>query len=105
MPAGRYAIDDHLRGKPPELVALFERLLTLVQESGPVELEPARVGVAFHGRRRIFGSAKVEPLTKRLYLHGYLIRADIDLDTSFRRLIAEAYDVGQGNNPRPSPGA
>jgi hypothetical protein len=27
MPAGRYAIDDHLRGKPPELVALFELLL------------------------------------------------------------------------------
>jgi hypothetical protein len=120
MPAERYAIDDHLRGKPPELVALFEHLLTLVQESGPVELEPTRVGVAFHGRRRIFGSAKfgrggirghlvlprpvtddprftkVEPLTKRLYFHGYLIRANTDLDASFRRHIDEAYQAGQG---------
>jgi hypothetical protein len=115
-----YTLDEHLRDKPAELVVLLQQLLALVHACGPFDLEPTRVGVVFHGKKRIFGSAKfgrdairghlvlpkqiegdrrfikVEPLTKRLYFHGFLIRERGDLDPSFRRHIELAYRVGQG---------
>jgi hypothetical protein len=94
-------------------------LLALGHACGPLELEPTRAGVVFHGKRRIFGSAKfgrggvrghlvlpqpveddprftkIEPLTRKLYFHGFLIRQNTDLDASFRDHVEEAYRTGQ----------
>jgi hypothetical protein len=117
---GRPTVEDHLRGRPTELVALFQQVLGLVRACGPFDLEPTRVGVTFHGKKRIFGSAKlgrdgvrghlvlpeqvegdrrfvkIEPLTRMLYFHGFLVRDSSDLDASFRRHVEAAYRTGQG---------
>jgi hypothetical protein len=117
----QHGIDDHRRSKPPELIALFDRLLALVRACGPLELEPTRVGVTFHGTRRIFGSAKfgrtdirghlvlperveddprfvtIELLTKTLYFHGFRLNAETDLDAGFRRRIEQAHRSGCGD--------
>jgi hypothetical protein len=122
MPA---SLDDQLHHHPEELVSVLRQLLELVEACGPFDLERTRVGFAFHGRRRIFGSAKlgrsgvrghlvlpkpveddrrftkVEPLTKKLYFHGFLISDAGDLDASFGRYVHTAYWVGQGEtDPR-----
>jgi hypothetical protein len=114
-------VEEHLRHKPPHLVALFRRFLSVAQTFGAVEVEATRVGVVLHGRRRIFGSAKigkdalrghlvlpirvdgdprftkVESLTKSLYFHRFVLSGDADLDESFVRLVERAYRVGAGD--------
>jgi hypothetical protein len=119
------SLDDQLRDHPDELVSLLRQLLELVEACGPFDLERTRVGFAFHGKRRIFGSAKlgrsgvrghlvlpkairddprftkIEPPTKKLYFHGFLIRDADDLDASSGRYVHTAYRVGQGEtDPR-----
>jgi hypothetical protein len=119
------SLDDQLRDHPDELVSLLRQLLELVEACGPFDLERTRVGFAFHGKRRVFGSAKlgrsgvrghlvlpkpirddprftkIEPPTKKLYFHGFLIRDADDLDASLGRYVHTAYRVGQGEtDPR-----
>jgi hypothetical protein len=110
--------DDQLHDQPAELASVLRQLLALVEACGPFDLERTRVGFAFHGKRRIFGSAKpgrsgvrghlvlaerveddrrftkIEPLTKKLYFHGF--RDADQLDEGFGRHVHSAYRVGQG---------
>ena len=126
------SLDDQLRDHPDELVSRFDNCSSLSKHAAPLtwneppfDLERTRVGFAFHGKRRIFGSAKlgrsgvrghlvlpkairddprftkIEPPTKKLYFHGFLIRDADDLDASSGRYVHTAYRVGQGEtDPR-----
>ena len=112
-------IEDHLRGKPAEVVALFDRFLQAVEACGPVTIESTKTGFVLHGRKRIFGQVRatkaglrgflnvarciddprftaVEQLTRRLYFHRFFIRVETELDDSFLDWIGEAYAAGQG---------
>jgi hypothetical protein len=41
---------------------------------------------------------RVNPYTKRLFVHGFLITRDEQLDAQFADWIREAYAVGQGEH-------
>jgi hypothetical protein len=119
----RWTVENYLRAKPAEVVALFHSFLDAVQACGPVDIEPTKTGVALHGSKRIFGSVAatkaglrgflnvpqriddprftaIERLTKRLFFHRFLITSSAELDDTFLKWIAEAYAVGQGAHLR-----
>ena len=55
QPRDGWTVEEHLRDKPAEVVALFHSFLDAVQACGPVDIEPTKTGVALHGSKRIFG--------------------------------------------------
>jgi hypothetical protein len=104
---------------PESTVELFWRFLELARSCGPVTYELQRAGVVLCGRRRIFGSVgvaqtglkghlnlarrladprirKVDPLTRSLFMHRYLVTALAELDDEFGRWLCEARDIGDG---------
>jgi hypothetical protein len=115
-----WTVDDHLRGKAPEAVALFERFVALVAACGPFTYAPAKTTVTFKGTRRGFAGARptdrgvlsgyldleravsdprishVSPYTKRLFVHQFRLATLEQLDDEFAGWVAEAYAVGAG---------
>lgn len=125
----KWTVDDHRRGQPAEVAALFDRFMAAVQACGSVEVQPLERQIVLHGRRRIFASVrpttqglrghlnlarcvedpcftKVEPLTKRLFFHRFILSSLAQLDDEFVGWIGEAYAIGQGahlpDTPQPS---
>jgi hypothetical protein len=113
------SLDDLLRGRPAEVAQMLRRFVAAAEASGHVELEVLDKLVVLHGAQRIFASArpaaaglrghlnllrqvqdprftKIEPLTKRIWYHRYLLKQPDQLDDAFIGWIAEACDVGQG---------
>jgi hypothetical protein len=116
-------VEDQLRGKPPQVIELFQRFMAAVDACGPVDVRADRKVIVLHGSKRIFGSVRmgkdglrghlnlpyhvddrrfplVEPLTRQLYFHRFLLRELAELDDRFVGWIGEAYEVGQGKYPR-----
>jgi hypothetical protein len=115
-----WTVDDHLRGKAPEAVALFERFVALIAACGPFTYAPAKTTVTFKGTRRGFAGARptdrgvlagyldlertvadprithVSPYTKRLFVHQFRLATLEQLDAEFADWVAEAYAVGAG---------
>ncbi len=114
-----WTVEDHLRGKPASVVDLYRRFFQIVQRCGPVELSVARTAITFKGSRRGFAGAKptnrsldgyldlqarlsdprirrVDPYTKRLFVHHFRITSSDELDAEFASWVREAYQVGQG---------
>lgn len=48
-----WTVDDHRRGQPAEVVALFDRFLAAVQACGPLEVQRRERQIVLQGRRRI----------------------------------------------------
>jgi Domain of unknown function (DUF5655) len=112
---GRQRLDDHLAGRSPEVVALFERFRELVERCGPVEPEKTRI--AFHVRmsfaavmlRRAWLDGhvvlarryehprfrRIESFSPRNHLHQFRISSLEELDDEVAAWIAEAYRVGE----------
>ena len=115
-----WTVEDHLRGKPPAAVALFESFVALVTACGPFTYAPAKTMITFKGTRRGFAGARptvqgrlsgyldlqrvvtdprisnVSPYTKRLFVHHYRIDDPGQLDEVFAGWLGEAYAVGAG---------
>jgi hypothetical protein len=112
---------DHLEGKPESSIRLYEKFVALVAACGPFEYIVTKTGIGFRGPRRAFAGAtptnkglrgymdithavddprftRVNPYTKRLFVHGFLITGEAQLDAQFARWICEAYAVGQGDH-------
>lgn len=115
---------DHLGGKPELSIRLYERFVQLVGECGPFEYVVTKTGIGFRGPRRAFAGAtptpkglkgymdltyavddprftRVNPYTKRLFVHGFLITREDQLDDQFADWIRDAYAVGQGDHLMP----
>jgi hypothetical protein len=113
------SLDDLVRDRPAEVAEMFRRFVAAAEAGGQVELEVLDKFVVLHGARRIFASArptaaglrghlnllhqvpdprftKIEPLTKRIWYHRYLLKHPDELDEAFVGWIGEAHDVGQG---------
>lgn len=114
-----WTVDDHLHGRPPAHVELYEQFVALVAACGPFEYSVSKTTITFKGPRRGFAGARpdahglvgyldlsrqlsdprirsAEPYTKRLFVHRFRV-ADIDeLDSEFAGWVREAYAVGQG---------
>jgi hypothetical protein len=108
-----------LDGAPPVAVTLFARFVALARSCGDPVLEIQRDRLVLRGTRRIFASAmphrsglaghlnlprrledprfsRIGPLTRRLYVHHYLLTDAADLDETFASWLTEAYQVGNG---------
>lgn len=117
----RWTIEDHTRGKPPEIVDLFDRLVAAARTFGPVDLAPVKGQVGLRGSRRIYAGAvlrearldgyldlarhvesqrfhHVAPYTKRLWVHHFHLERPADLDGEFIGWIGESHAVGEGRH-------
>jgi hypothetical protein len=127
MPSSEWTVEDHLRGKPATVVALYRRFVELVQACGPFEYAVSKTAITFKGRRRGFAGAKptahgldgyldlqrrvedprirrAAPYTKRLLVHQFRINAPEQFDEEFGGWVREAYQVGQGEHLARRPG-
>lgn len=114
-----WTVDDHLRDKPAESVALFHRFVGLLSSIGEFTYAPSKTTVTFKGTRRGFAGARpdrrglacyldlqrvvedervtnVAPYTAKLFVHHLRISALEQLDSEFLGWLREAYAVGQG---------
>ena len=100
---------------------LFERFSALVDDIGPYELSITKSGIGFSGERRVFATVrpsraglggfvdlayevndarfpKVEPYTKRLFIHKLALDNPNQLDAQFAGWLSDAYRVGAGEH-------
>lgn len=114
-----WTVERHLKDKPAEVVALYERFIALATRCGPFTYAVAKTAITLKGSRRGFAGAapgatslggyfdlqrevegpqirRSSPYTKRLFVHQFrVVRLD-QLDDNFATWISEAYQVGQG---------
>jgi hypothetical protein len=109
-------VEDHLAGKPAEIVATYRALEAAVRELGPVEVLAESTRIAFH-RRMSFAACtvrqrwvdahvvlarrirdprftSVQTFSPRNHLHAFRLRTPEDVDGRVRAWLAEAYEVG-----------
>jgi hypothetical protein len=112
-------VGDHLAGKPDDVVALYERFITLVEACGPFSYRVTKTAITLKGRRRGFAGAKpkarsldgyldlqrevvdprilsASPYTRRLFVHQFRVVTLDQLDDEFATWVREAYAVGAG---------
>lgn len=114
---GTYDLADHFRNKPPEIRALFDRVVGLINAIGPVRILPEKTRIAFQVRmsfaqltprqrwldghivlaRRLESPRfrRIETFSPRNHLHAFRLTAPADLDAEFQAWLAEAYAVGE----------
>jgi hypothetical protein len=114
---GRYELDDHFRGKRPEIRALFEQVVAAVHEIGPVRILPEKTRIAFQVRmsfaqvtprqnwidghvvlaRRLEHPRfrQIQTFSPRNHLHAFRLTQPSDIDAEFRAWLREAYQVGE----------
>ena len=119
---GRYDLASHFRGKPPELRALFDRVVEIVESIGPVRVIPEKTRIAFQARmsfaqitprqrwldghvvlaRRLESPRfrRIETFSPRNHLHAFRLATTEDLDEEFRAWLVEGYSVGQQKHLR-----
>ena len=124
---GTYDLEHHFRGKPPEIRALFDLVVRMLDDIGPVRVLPEKTRIAFQVRmsfaqltprrgwidghvvlaRRLerprFRS--VETFSPRNHLHTFRLARPDDVDAELRAWLAEAYLVGKQEHLARSPSA
>jgi hypothetical protein len=121
MQPSKWTVQDHLRDKPPAVIALYQRFVELVEACGPFDYSVSKTAITFKGSRRGFAGAKptsrsldgyldlqrrvddprirtASPYTKRLFVHQFRITAADQLNDEFAGWLREAYEVGQGGH-------
>jgi hypothetical protein len=118
-----WTVEDHLAGKPGEIMALYQRFIALAEECGPFSYRVTKTAITLKGSRRGFAGAKptkrsldgyldlqrelhdprilrASPYTKRLFVHQFRVTSPDQLDNEFAAWIREAYAVGDGAHMR-----
>lgn len=113
---GNYSLEGHFEGKETSVRQVFDKLLALVQQCGPVTVIPQKTRIAIQARVRFAGGVarknwfdaglwltrraghsclrRVDTFGPKSYgLHFRLTRPE-DLDEGFAALVREAYAVG-----------
>jgi len=111
------SVQDHLRGRPKEVVDLYRRFARIVRDLGPgVKAVPVKTGIGCMVRVRFTGVAlqkgglrvsfwlkhridsprlsKVELIPPRNFVHSFHVRSPEDLVDEVRGWLEEAYRVG-----------
>lgn len=118
----RHQLADHFRGKPPEIRALFERVVVAVRKLGPVRILPEKTRIAFQVRmsfaqitpRRAWLDGhvvlarrlehprfrSVQTFSPRNHVHTFRLAHPRDIDADFHAWLAEAYLVGKQEHLR-----
>ena len=119
MSQDEWTVERHLAGLPEEIVALYDRLITMAAECGPFSYSVSKSAITLKGSRRGFAGAKPKsrwldgyldlqrqvadprilrssPYTQRLFVHQFRVSSMDQLDAEFAGWMREAYDVGAG---------
>jgi hypothetical protein len=113
---GRYALEDHFSGKPPEVRSIYDAFLAMLEEIGPVTVLPEKSRIAFQTRmsfaqltvrrhwvlghfvlaRRVEDGifTKVETFSPRNHVHHFRLEAPEEVER-LRDFAREAYAVGR----------
>ena len=114
-----WTVERHLRDKPEQVVALYNRFIELAEACGPFSYSVAKSAITLKGSRRGFAGLtprltsltgyldlqrrivdpriqRSSPYTKRLFVHHFRVVAPEELDDEFAAWLGEAYAVGQG---------
>lgn len=122
---GRFQLEPHLRGRSPQVVALFaklERMLRTAARGGPFRLSPARTLIGLQGRI-VYGSLRLgrawvdvsvllpraepyddpraldfKPIGRR-FEHVFRFRTLRDLDARAARWLRQAYQAQAPQRP------
>ena len=122
MHAAPTILPTHFRNKSPEIRALFDRVVALIEAIGPVRILPEKTRIAFQVRmsfaqitprrrwldghvvlaRRLESPRfrRVETFSPRNHLHAFRLTDATDLDAEFQAWLVEAYAVGQQEHLR-----
>jgi hypothetical protein len=113
---GRWTLERHLEGRPPEVVETVERVLAVARSIGPVDVVPEKTRIALATRmsfaalvvrtrwvdghvvlaRRLQSPrfTRIETFSPRNHLHGFRLRAPEEVDDELAAWLTEAYAVG-----------
>ena len=114
---GTLDLDHHFRDKSPEIRALFDRAVDVIQSLGPVRVLPEKTRIAFQvrmsfaqltpRRRWLDGHVVlarrldhprfrgIQTISPRNHVHTFRLSQPGDIDADFQRWMAEAYLVGK----------
>jgi hypothetical protein len=114
-----WTIEDHLRGKPERVRALYEAFERMIAACGLYRTTVTESAISFKGSVRGFAGVtprstslagfldlmeevheppftRVVPYTSRLWVHRFVIESAEQLNDEFAVRVREAYRVGQG---------
>lgn len=114
---GRYELEDHFRGKPPGIRALFDAVVASIEAIGPVRILPEKTRIAFQvrmsfaqvtprqkwldghvvlaRRHELARFRKIQTISPRNHVHEFRLTTPEEVDGEFRSWLAEAYLVGE----------
>lgn len=114
---GRFTLASHFKGKPANVRAIFDKLLRLAKQNGPVTVLPEKTRIAFQVRmsfaafviRRHWVDGhvvlarrfehprfcRIETFSPRNHLHAFRFENVHDIDEEVAGWFAEAYRVGE----------
>lgn len=115
-------LDAHFAGKPPEVRAIFDRVVDLTRRNGPLEVLPEKTRIALHARmsfaafqprrgwldghvvlarrRESPRFRRVETFSARNHLHAFRLASLDEVDDEVADWLAEAYAVGMQHHLR-----
>jgi hypothetical protein len=110
-------LEDHFKGREPNVVATFERLLEAARKSGPVTVVPEKTRIAFQVRmsfaafslrkrwvdghvvlaRRLESRRfrRIDYISPRNQVHVFRLQEPLEVDAEVEAWLAEAYSVGE----------
>jgi hypothetical protein len=110
------SLDEHFAGKPPEIRAIFDRVVELAERNGAVTVLPERTRIALQARmsfaalqprracvdghvvlaRRLESPRfrRIETFGPRNHLHAFRLASLREVDDEVAGWLAEAYEVG-----------
>jgi hypothetical protein len=110
------SLDEHFAGKPPEIRAIFDRVVELAERNGAVTVLPERTRIALQARmsfaalqprrawmdghvvlaRRLQSPRfrRIETFGPRNHLHAFRLASLGEVDEEVAGWLAEAYEVG-----------
>ena len=113
----RSTLDSHFKGKSPAVRAIFDRLLCVARENGPVTVLPEKTRIAFQVRMSFAAFVirknwidghvvlarryenrrfrRIETFSPRNHLHAFRFESVDDVDIEVSSWLAEAYQVGE----------
>jgi hypothetical protein len=120
---GVHDLEEHFRGKPPEVRRLFDTLVDAVRAFGPFKVEAQKTRIVFQVRVRFVAAVpqktglrghfwltrpapgapvtRIEKLPPRNYVHHFRIKGPDEIDASLRERLGEAYGVGEQRHLEP----
>jgi hypothetical protein len=113
----RVRLDEHFKGREPNVVATFDRLLAAARKSGPVTVLPEKTRIAFQVRmsfaaftlrkrwvdghvvlaRRLESPRfrRIDYISPRNQVHVFRLQEPSEVDADVEAWLAEAYSVGE----------